>query len=182
MSLTFITGAPGSGKSAVTNEIASRGFAICDTDDPSRTGRAGWHNLETGNYVAGFNELQVTEDLLVTHIWKLTDTAIHEFRAMSQTEQVYLCGRLRDPQPLTAISNYLVFLTVEDGTIADRLTARAKIPGEVEWGKEKWQVERSIVVNRQIENEYRDLGAIMINAEQSVSAVVDDILKNTASI
>ena len=76
MPLTFITGAPGSGKTAVSNEIASRGYSIYDTDDPNHTGIAGWHDLATGAYVAGFNELEVTEDLLSTHMWKLTDAAL----------------------------------------------------------------------------------------------------------
>jgi len=180
MSLNFITGAPGSGKTAVTNEISARGFTIYDTDDPNRTGMAGWHDLATDEYVAGFNELEVTEDLLTTHIWRLTNSALDEFKARSMTELVFLCGRLRDAQSVLRVSQHVVFLTVSSQTIEDRLAKRANIPGEVEWGREPWQVERSIAVNRQIEEEYRKLGAIMIDANQPLVEVVDRIIEATA--
>ena len=182
MPLNFITGAPGSGKTAVTNEIAARGFAIYDTDDPNHTGMAGWHNLATGDYVAGFNELEVTEDLLATHIWRLTSDALDEFQLRSNAELIYLCGRLRDAQAVLSVSQHIVFLTVSGKTIEDRLGKRAKIPGEVEWGREPWQVERSILVNQQIEDEYRKIGAIMIDANQPIVNVVDCIIDTTAHI
>lgn len=179
MSMNFITGAPGSGKTAVANEIAVRGFNIYDTDDPNHTGMAGWHNLTTGEYVAGFNELEVTEDLLGTHIWRLTSDALDEFRFRSETELIYLCGRLRDAQSVLKASQGIIFLTVSSQTIEDRLAKRAKIPGEVDWGREPWQVERSVVVNQQIEEEYRKLGAVMINANLPLNEVVDRIIDAT---
>lgn len=182
MSLNFITGAPGSGKTAVTNEIAARGFNIYDTDDPNHTGIAGWHNLETGEYVAGFNELELSEELLTTHIWKLTDEALDEFQMRSKTALIYLCGRLRDAQSVVSISRHTLFLTVADQTIEKRLAKRAQIPDEVAWGREPWQVERSIAVNRQIEEEYRKIGAIMIDANQPLADVVDRIIDATAEI
>lgn len=180
MSLNFITGAPGSGKTAVTNEIAARGYSIYDTDDPNHTGMAGWHNLASGEYVAGFNELEVTEDLLSTHIWRLTHGAFEDIRSRASTELIYLCGRLRDAKSVINASRHIVFLAVSGATIEDRLTRRAKIPGEVEWGREPWQVERSIQVNQEIEIEYRNFGAIIINAAQPLSDVVDDIIATTA--
>ena len=182
MSLNFITGAPGSGKTAVTNEIAARGFNIYDTDDPNHTGMAGWHNIATGEYVAGFNELKVTDDLLATHIWRLSSLAFDAFRLRSKTELIYLCGRLREPQSVLTASQHIVFLTVSGQTINERLTKRAKIPGEVEWGREPGQIERSIAVNQQIEKEYRSLGAIMIDTERPLVEVANDILAATTQI
>lgn len=176
MSLTFVTGAPGSGKTAVTNEIAARGFAIYDTDDPNHTGMAGWHNLATGEYVAGFNEIAVTEDLLATHIWRLTDVSIEDFGLRATKERLFLCGRLRDASPVIAISSSVDFLMVSAATIRQRLEERAQIPGEVEWGREEWQIERSVAVNQEIEDEYRRLGAVMIDAERPVPVVADQII------
>lgn len=179
MPLNFITGAPGSGKTEVTKEIALRGYSIYDTDDPGHTGIAGWHNLKTGEYVAGFNELGVTEHLLETHVWKLTSDAVRDFQARSASELIFLCGRLRDAKSIIEVSAHVVFLKVSASTIKERLDKRAKIPGEVEWGKESWQIERSIEVNQQLEEEYRNLGAIMINTEQPIISVVDEIIERT---
>jgi broad-specificity NMP kinase len=182
MSLIFITGAPGSGKTAATAEIAGRGFTIYDTDDPNHTGMAGWHNLATGKYVAGFNEVEVTEDLLATHVWGLTSNVLDELQLRSETELIYLCGRLRDAQSVLTASQAVLFLTVSGQTIEDRLKKRAKTPGEVEWGREPWQVERSIAVNQQIEEEYRKIGAVMIDANLPLVEVVDCIINATAQI
>lgn len=180
MSLSFITGAPGSGKTAVSHELAARGYRVYDTDDPNHMGIAGWHNLASGKYVAGFNELEVTEELLSTHIWKLTDVAIERFKNESKSEQMYLCGRLRDSQPVIAASRHIVFLAVGGATIARRLENRAKIPGEVDWGREPWQIERSIVVNQELEAEYRSMGAAIINADRPLAEVVEDVLTTTS--
>lgn len=179
MPLIFITGAPGSGKTAVTKEISTRGFTIYDTDDPNHTGMAGWHNLATGKYVAGFNELEVTEALLATHMWRLTHEALKDLRTRAESKPIYLCGRLRDAKSVIDASQHILFLTVSGATIEDRLLKRAKVPGEVDWGQEPWQIERSIAVNQEIELEYRNLGAIMINADRPLTDVVDDIIEAT---
>ena len=109
MSLSFITGAPGPGKTAVTNEIAARGYAIYDTDGPNRTGMAGWHNLATGKYIAGFDELEVTENLLATHVWRLTDEGLKGFRLRAENELLYLSGRLRDAKSVIEASRISYF-------------------------------------------------------------------------
>jgi broad-specificity NMP kinase len=180
MPLNFITGAPGSGKTTVTNEMISRGLTAYDTDDQDRTGMSGWHNLKTGGYVAGFNELDVTEEFLLTHSWKLTDRSLSELKERSQHELIYLCGRLRDAEAVIIASKQIFFLTVSGESIESRLKKRATIPGKVEWGKEYWQIERSVAVNKEIEEEYRVLGAIMINANRPLKNVVDDIILATA--
>lgn len=179
MSLSFITGAPGSGKTKLTGELLNRGCAAFDTDDPKRTGIAGWHNLETGKYVAGFNEIDVTEDLLKTHIWRLTDAALDRLTAEAEYKQTYLCGRLRDAEELIKRSDFILFLVLSGETIKNRLVERSKIPGEVDWGSEQWQIDRSIKVNQEIEADYRRLGAVMIDAERPISLVADQVIKVT---
>lgn len=179
MSLYFITGAPGAGKSAVTTGMEAKGYAIYDTDDPERTGMAGWHSLETGEYVAGYNEVEVTERLLKTHLWKLTDAALEGFVERAESESIYLCGRLRDARPVIEVADRILFLRLPDAVVDERLIRRSQIPGEVEWGGEPWQREKSMQVNRQIEEEYRALGAVMINADQPRELVVAAVIEAT---
>ena len=179
MAINFITGAPGSGKTAVTGEMSARGYNIYDTDDPNHTGMAGWHNLTSGDYVAGFNELPVTDDLLANHTWRLTNKAFNDFRQRGTTENIYLCGRIRDAKSVIEASRHIVFLTVLGETIEERIAIRSEMPGVVEWGREPWQVKRSIEVNKVIEEEYRNIGAIMIDANQPLVDVVNDIITKT---
>ena len=180
MSLIFITGASGSGKTSVTREMVRSGFSAYDTDDPNHTGIAGWYNKSTDEYLAGFNEVKVTNELLETYVWRLSSEALNTFIRRSKLEQIYLCGRLRDASKIIEAAHHLIFLTVSGETIRTRLEQRAQIPGEVEWGREPGQIERSIEVNKEIENEYRKLGAVMINADQPLANVVEDIIHVTA--
>jgi shikimate kinase len=176
MSLNYITGAPGSGKTAVTNELLARNYSAFDTDDQERTGMSGWHNLETGRYVAAYNELEVTEELLQTHVWRLTTGSLAGFQDRAKFEDIYLCGRLRDSRAVIEASKHVMFLTISGETIATRLAERARRQNEVDWGREQWQVDRSIVVNEELEVEYKKMGAIMIDAGQPIARVVDDIV------
>lgn len=180
MAITFITGAPGAGKTTIANELLNRGFNVYDTDDPERTGIAGWHDLATGSYIAGFNELEVTEELLQTTTWRLTDRALTDFRNRAINERIYLSGRLRDATPIIAVSKFLVFLVTQPEAIEQRLTLRSQLPNQVEWGRETWQIKRSIDVNREIEDEYRMLGAIMISTNREPKLIVDDIISQTS--
>lgn len=181
MALNFVTAAPGGGKTAVSNELTARGFSVYDTDDPNRTGIAGWHNIASGEYAYGFNEMELTTKNLDSHVWRLTTKCLSEFVTRSQTELIYLCGRLREPDEVIAVSNNLLFLCNTEENIRSRLAKRALIPGEVTWGQEQWQIERSVVVNKEIEEEYRALGAIMIDGNQPIVKVADDILEATTT-
>lgn len=179
MAVNFITGAPGAGKTTLTDEMVMRGYTAYDTDDPGRTGMAGWHDLRTKEYVAGFNEIPLTDELFQTHVWRLTDSAIEDFRIRGRNELIYLSGRLKSPESVISICKHIVFLTVSGNVIDARLTARSLMPGVVEWGSERSQIDRSIVINEEITEEYRALGAIMINAERPIAEIANDIIAAT---
>ena len=179
MALHFITGAAGAGKTTVSTELSLRGYEIHDTDDPHHTGIAGWHERSTGLYIAGFNELEMTEDNLNTYIWALTPAALANFSERAKTDTIYLSGRLREADNVLAACKNIAFLTLSGEVIRERLTKRAQIPGEVTWGREEWQIARSIEANIRVEQEYRDLGAVMIDADRPIQLVADDILAAT---
>lgn len=179
MPLAFVTGAPGAGKTSLQTELDARGYSAYDTDDPERTGIAGWHNISTGEYLAGFNEVPVTKELLETHIWRLTDTAIADFQRRAENEAIYLCGSLRDPNKVIAISDYIAFLTLPGHLVEARLLERSKVPGQVEWGREQWQREASVQRNQELATFYGSIGAIMIRADQPVDMVVADLIAAT---
>lgn len=177
MSLVFVTGAPTSGKTALAEVLVERGYLAHDTDDPGHTGISGWHSLETGEFVAGFNELEVTEELMSTHEWRLADGVLDTLQAQAQTETVYLCGSLRDEEPLINASQYVIWLVTDEKTIRERF----QLPREVTWGKEEWQVARTIVRNREKEEQFRLLGAIMIDSRQPLDKVADQVIQETVA-
>lgn len=177
MSLVHVTGSATSGKTAVAEALAERGYAAYDTDDPGHTGLSGWHNLETGEYVAGFNELEVTPELLETHIWRLADGAIPRLQKEAKEQPVYLCGLLRDPNPVVEASRYVVWLATDEETIRERF----KLPREVTWGQEEWQIRRTIALNDEREEQFRRLGAIMLDARQPLTQVVNDLVEATSA-
>lgn len=176
MALVYVSGVPTSGKTAIVNELGVRGYEAHDTDDPNHSGIAGWHNLETGEYVAGFNELVLTPDVLETHIWRLTDGTLMRFRSEAYERLIHLCGALREPEDIIAASDHIIWLATNEETIRERF----KLSREVEWGQEEWQVQRTIERNQLLEREYRQIGAVIVDATQPLNQVVDSIIAVTA--
>lgn len=177
MSLTFITGAPTAGKTAVAEQLSARGLEVHETDDPGHTGIAGWHRRDSGAYVAGYNELDISDpETLTTHVWRLTEGTVDRFRAQAHDRKIYLCGVLREPEELVAVADHVIFLATDEETIRYRFT----LPRDVEWGSQPWQIETTIERNTELEEQFRGFGATIINATRPLDAVVDDILAITA--
>lgn len=134
MALIYVAGAPGAGKSELARELSARGHEAHDTDDPERTGMSGWHDKASGKYVAGFNEVPLTPDFMEGHRWQLTEAALRDFKERSRDKWIFLCGSLREPESVLAISTHVAFLMVNEETIRQRLAERALKPGVVDWG------------------------------------------------
>lgn len=177
MSLVFVTGSPTSGKSAVASRLSERGFEAYDTDDEKRTGISGWYNLATGERVGGFNEMPegAGPEWLDEHIWQLSPEALDRFATDAQEKMIYLCGFFRQPEVVIKASKYVIWLATDEATIKNRF----KLPRNVDWGKEEWQVQRTVDRNNELEAAYRHIGAIIIDSRQPLDHVVDEVISST---
>src|SRR5579859_2614351 len=90
MALYYITGTPGSGKSAVCDELKQRGYAAFDTDND---GIAAFYNNETGEAI-GRHVLAAerTPAWRKQHTWKAKRETVEKLAATAENKPVFLCG------------------------------------------------------------------------------------------
>ncbi len=185
MSLYFITGSAGAGKTTIQKELSSRGYAAYDTDDPEKTGLSALHERSSGKAIAQYNEFNWGQDGISfdTHIWGLTVEGLSRVVDESEKRHVFLVGRLREPMSdLDDALSLRFFLTLPEAVIAERLRRRAELAENgqdvVLWGMDQSQIDFTVEQNPKLTNQYRLLGAVMIDARPEPSIVADEIEKH----
>lgn len=91
MSLIYVTGISGSGKSEVRKELLKRGFEAYGTDED---GIAAYYNNETGkieNENASDPSYR-TPEWRSKHTWKVKRGKVEELAAKAKDKSVFLCG------------------------------------------------------------------------------------------
>jgi len=90
MSLIYITGIPGSGKTTIRNELRSRGFTAYGTDEDDL---AHFYNIATNEPITQHvTARDRTPEWRLKHIWKVQRTAVERLYEEARTKPVFLCG------------------------------------------------------------------------------------------
>ncbi len=184
MALHLITGSSGVGKTATQKELVSRGYTAYDTDDPEKTGLSALHERATGKQVAQYNEFNWGNDGISfeTHVWGLTNEGLARVIGESASQDVFLVGRLREPSPeLDDAIGLTFFLKLPNVLIEERLRRRAEQAKNdqnvVLWGMEQSQIDFTLEQNSVLTNQFKLLGAIMIDARTEPYRIADEIEK-----
>jgi AAA domain len=171
-SLVYITGTPGSGKSAVCNELRRRGYTAYDTDEDAI---AFFYDNVTGKPV----ERQVpaedrTPEWRAQHTWKARRDTVEELMTTAECEPVFLCGvTANDACELWDLFSKVFALVVRDeqvlrGRIADRSADS--------YGKNPHELAALLHWQRTAAADYEKLGAILVDASRPLEEVVTIIL------
>lgn len=173
MSLFYVTGLPGTGKSAVLDELRARGYYGRGVDED---GYADWISQATGmpdefphddpgfDFHAWYRE----------HDWVLSSKRIGILsRAAARLGQpVYLCGTADGDAAVWDLFGKVLALVAEVPTLKRRISARSKN----EFGQTPEEFACILQWHPGYEAGYRSFGAVIINAERPLSQVVDEIL------
>lgn len=174
MSLFFIVGAPGTGKSTVRRILQSRGYEAYDTDERG-FGMAQWHNNHTG-YIhpkSSVKDEDRTDEFLRNHSWNVPESSIKElvdYAADGKT--VFLCGDVGNERDISRSSAATFVLDVDTETLKHRLKVRT---GN-DWGKQPHELQLTLQKRDAARSEYKSSGYIIIDATRPAEEVVDDIL------
>jgi broad-specificity NMP kinase len=172
MPLFLITGIAGSGKSEVCKELKERGYKAYDTDDD---GLAKWHNNITG-YVhpkSSVKKEDRTKAFLKIHSWKVPQLEVENLLKHSVGKPVFLCGVTGDEQKIRHMFNKVFALIIDDETLEHRLQIRTSN----NWGKQPHELKQVMKWQHDSLDSYRELGYILIDANQPLNIVVDNILE-----
>ena len=172
MPLIYVTGISGSGKSAVREELRSRGFAALGVDEE---GFGSWIDRRTGRpetLPRPGDDFDI-HGWYRDHEWTLDAEKIARLkgRADGTNDLVFLCGVAANDAAVWKYFDVVVALVIDDETIRARIAHR-----DDAFGKQPTELDQILAWNADYESAYRRFGAVFVDASRPVSAVVDQIL------
>lgn len=170
MPLVLITGISTSGKSSIAQELAKRRYEAHDTE---HNGISAWFNKETGERAAEFGQVSdKNKDWMDRHEWRMSMDWVRQKAEESFNKQIFLCGGGANEPEVRELCAKVIWLKTDEATIHSRVGN----PRDHTYGTQPHELERILEGNEQKEAEYKDYGAIMVDARQPFETVVDEIL------
>jgi dephospho-CoA kinase len=176
MSLYFITGIAGAGKSAVASELKAKGYEAYDTDDD---GFAQWRNNNTG-YIHPKSSVKPearTEVFLKNHSWIVPIDKINDLAKRAEHKDIFLCGVAYNESEFWHLCKDVFVLTLDDETLKKRLATRT---GN-DWGKQPQELQHTLELQQKTNKTYQEAGHTIVDATLPIERVVNSILVKTHS-
>jgi len=174
MTLVYITGTPGAGKTVVRDELQRRGYTAYDTDED---GLAHYYNTETNELVHKHMSAEArTEEWRKTHAWKVPRSAVEKLHAEAANKLIFLSGVVaNDFDELWDVFDKVIALTIDETTLRHRITTRTT----GDYGKNAHEFASLLAWQKTAMDKYRKRGAVIIDATQPLDRVVDEIIRIT---
>ncbi len=169
--LVYITGIAGTGKSTVRAELDRRGYEAHEVDGEF----ADFFHTETGERSTSHTLAERTPEWRKHHDWIFMEEPLKRLQQHSQNHLVFLCGMTYDERNYWNIFEKTFALVLNDETLEQRLRGRT---GNA-WGGSPHELAESLALNEAQNEEYRRLGATIIDAAQPLDDIVDEILRAT---
>lgn len=176
MPLIYITGTPGSGKSAVLRELQDRGYKAYGTDehDYSR-----WLNRKTNEVVIPPEKYDL-HAWYKNHEWTLSPDAITKLRHEADTseEVVFLCGVAAGTDEVWRYFSHVIILTADAQTLKHRIANRT----DNNFGKNPEELKIILEWQDKHVGLYRERGATTVDTAKPVAEVVDAIIESYGKV
>lgn len=175
MPLYYITGIAGSGKSTVLAELKRRGYEAYDVDEAGPV-VAKWHNNATG-YVHPKSSVKTnarTPEFLASHSWKVSRQEVLELVGQARSKNIFLGGAITNENEIQDLFRSVFALTVNDEILKHRLTTRTNN----DWGKSPYELQQTLAQSHKLNEAYRQLGYVLIDASRPANAVAKEILSH----
>ena len=168
--LIYITGIGGSGKSTIRSELEKRGYEAHDVDD----GFAGFFHVNTGKKSMSSTMAERTPEWRKQHRWIFMEKPLEKLQKRAQKKLIFLCGVTWDDMNYWDMFKKVFALVLDNETLKHRLKTRTTN----DWGKLPHEFEETLYWNKTAKEDYKKLGAEIIDATKPVNQVVDEILKS----
>lgn len=170
MSLIYIKGTPGTGKSTIRRELERRGYEAHDADDDDMGGP---YNNETNQRVT-YPDGELTSEWLAAHSYRLIPEAIEKLHHAAQSKPIFLCSTSSNEDDLWDLFDVVLFLDIDEVSLRQRIAQRTNN----DYGKSPDELD-SILVKYRADLLKRDRpGVIPINAVLPLDQVVSSIVKH----
>jgi len=169
MSLVYVTGIEAAGKTTTCQELKKRGYEAYDIDEGIAhfynvvTGKqARWVDSPTGRSEAWYNQ----------HEYMMERSKVEQLVKKAKDTTIFLCGTTRLDFLVIDVFDQIIYLYLDEATLRQRLSMRQSF----EWGSAPYERDMILAWHKPTEDDYKEYGATMIDATQSVASVVDEIL------
>lgn len=169
MSLIYITGPTGAGKTTVRDELRKLGYEAHDTDE----GINGHFNVATGQEVLYPNPEDVTSEWISQHRYNMSADRIRRLHEVAKGKTIFVCGAAYNDLEIFPYFDKVICLTI------DKLTAKERIETRTTNNFGKMPAEMKSIVDRHdsILGKYSQAGCEMIDTASPLDDVVNAILK-----
>lgn len=170
MSLIYITGVEGSGKSTVANELTKLGYKAIDIDSS---------NLSKRYEKNSWDETKSLPEPHESHLswyqdreWKIRPVDILKIKQESTDRKVYLCGITENYAEIKQYFSKVFCLVLHKDGVLERISSRVNN----DFGKDPAQLEYILAKHEQYETLLSNSGALMIDATNPLPQVVEEII------
>ena len=168
MTLVWVTGNSGVGKSTVCALLKNRGKLAVDAD---REGYNHWVDRTSGQVVADPPD-PVPAGWLERFGWKISRAAVQALAARARDKTAFLCGSAENEAEVWDLFDLVVCLVADNETIRNRLQTRTTNA----FGKHPEELAAALRQNDGLESTYLRLGATIIDGSRPPAEVADAVL------
>ena len=168
MSLVWVTGNSGTGKSTVCGMLRARGYVALDADED---GFCCWTNRDTGEVVVE-PAYPVPEGWLDRHGWVINRERVETLAEESRCRVAFLCGSVENEVDVCDLFDHIVCLVIDDDTLRHRLATRTNNS----FGQHPEELAAALMWNPRMRGIYERRGATIIDALQPVAEVVKQVI------
>lgn len=169
MPLIYITGPSGAGKSTVRNELVKRGYEAHDTDED---GLSAWYDNQTLEPVEFPKPDDRPEGWFERHDFRLSAERLKELAEHAKTKLIFLCGIPANDNEFREYYDKIICLVIDEETMKRRVATRTTNG----FGKSPDELKLMLYWHGKMLERYKEWGATMIDASQSIDDVVAAIL------
>jgi dephospho-CoA kinase len=168
MSLVWVTGNAGAGKSAVCALLKQRGELAVDAD---WEGYNHWVDRTSGQIVADPPD-PVPAGWLDRFGWQISRQAVESLAEQARDRTAFLCGTVENEAHVWDLFNRVICLVVDGQTLRDRLLTRTTNS----FGKHPEELAAALAHNDTLESAYRRFGATIIDGTRPLAEVAAAVL------
>jgi len=174
MSLFYVTGVPGTGKSTIQKELQKRGYEAYDVDEPAFGGPV---NKATGKPTTVPPIEERRPEWFDEHEWRISRQAIEDLKTRSEGKTIYLCGTATTENLVWDLFDMVLYLNIDEETLRSRIAART----DNDFGKTEHELRLILERYKAAQQNIGKLNVTLIDATKPVRQVVEEVIKQGSS-
>jgi dephospho-CoA kinase len=171
MSLIYVTGAPGSGKTTLQKELGARGYETRDIDNSNLGGP---YNKATNQQVIIPPADQRSPEWFEAHEWRVDPEAFDRLKAEASDKDIILCGVAASDAKILHVFDKIMYLMLDDETLTSRLGSRT----DNDYGKNDFELQEILDRKHGLDKKYAELDVIKIDATKKLGTVAVEIISH----